>query len=188
MKKLVPTIIFILLLVGCKGQIQEKKTPQKPLKVESLIGEEGETVILGYMNRANLDTPEFQAWFQPEYNNIKIPEGWSAEYAPLAKNLEFKLFLGTWCGDTQRELGGMFKILDLLGVSNDKIEMYSISEAKDSPLSYEKEYDILNIPTLIFIENGKEINRFVEFPVVNLVDDFSKILKREPYENSYADF
>ena len=57
MKKLVPTIIFILLLVGCKGQIQEKKTPQKPLKVESLIGEEGETVILGYMNRANLYTP-----------------------------------------------------------------------------------------------------------------------------------
>ena len=38
------------------------------------------------------------------------------------------------------------------------------------------------------MENGKEINRFVEFPVVNLVDDFSEILKREAYENSYADF
>ena len=82
----------------------------------------------------------------------------------------------------------MFKLLDLMGVSQDKIEMYSISEAKDSPLGYEKEYDILNIPTLIFMENGKEINRFVEFPVVNLVDDFSKILKKQPYENSYADF
>ncbi|MDC6479162.1 hypothetical protein PQZ08_04810, partial [Flavobacteriaceae bacterium] len=144
MKKSILSIYFILLIIGCKNQEPQKTTPQKPLEVESLIGEEGETVILGYMNRANLNTPEFQAWFQPEYDNIKIPEGWAEEFKPLAKNLEFKLFLGTWCGDTQRELGGMFKLLDLMGVSQDKIEMYSISEAKDSPLGYEKEYDILN--------------------------------------------
>ena len=28
------------------------------------------------------------------------------------------------------------------------------------------------------MENGKEINRFVEFPVVNLVDDFSNKLNQ----------
>ncbi len=107
---------------------------------------------------------------------------------PLGKNLEFKLFLGTWCGDTQRELGGMFKLLDLLEISEDRIEMYSISEYKDSPLGYEKEFDILNIPTLIFIEDGNELNRIVEFPVESLVEDFSKILKKLPYKDSYADF
>ena len=151
MKYLVPTAVFALFIMSCKSPTQKKVTPQLPLEVETLIGEEGETVVLGYMNRANLDTPEFQAWLQPEYNNIKIPDGWAEEFAPLAKNLEFKLFLGTWCGDTQRELGGMFRLLDLMGVSNYKIEMYSISEAKDSPLGYEKKYDILNIPTLIFM-------------------------------------
>jgi hypothetical protein len=66
--------------------------------------------------------------------------------------------------------------------------MYSISEYKDSPEGYEKKYDIINIPTLIFMENGKENNRIVEFPVVNLLDDFSKILKKQPYQNAYADF
>ena len=74
MKKSILSIYFILLIIGCKNQEPQKTTPQKPLEVESLIGEEGETVILGYMNRANLNTPEFQAWFQPEYDNIKIPE------------------------------------------------------------------------------------------------------------------
>ena len=82
----------------------------------------------------------------------------------------------------------MFKLLDLLGVSEDRIEMYSISEAKDSPLGYEEKYDILNIPTLIFMENGKENNRIVEFPVESLVEDFSKILKKQPYKDSYSDF
>ena len=40
----------------------------------------------------------------------------------------------------------------------------------------------------LFFENGIEINRIVEFPVVNLLDDFSKILKKQSYKNSYSDF
>lgn len=188
MKNIILIVFFIILCIGCKSQSKKKSSSEDPLEVKSIIGEEGETVLLGFINLSNLNTPEFQSWFEPEYKNIKIPQGWAEEFAPLAKDLEFKLFLGTWCGDTQRELGGMFKLLDLMGVTDDKIEMYSISEDKDSPIEYEKEYDILYIPTLIFIENGREINRFVEFPVVNLVDDFSKILKRKNYENSYIDF
>ena len=82
----------------------------------------------------------------------------------------------------------MFKILDALNIQNNRIEMYGLSEFKDSPDRLEKEYEILNIPTLIFFENGIEINRIVEFPVVNLLDDFSKILKKQPYKNSYSDF
>ena len=57
----------------------------------------------------------------------------------------------------------MFKILDALNVHNNRIEMYGLSEFKDSPNRLEKEYEILNIPTLIFFENGIEINRIVEF-------------------------
>ena len=180
-------LLFIgLHLLSCK-QSQAPAYSSEPMEVKTIIGEEGETVILGYMNRANLNTEEFKAWFQLEYDQLKVPEGWAEEHAPLAKNLEFKLFLGTWCGVTQRELGGMFKLLDALGVTEKQLEMYAISEQKDSPLSYEKEYAILNIPTLIFIENGKENNRIVEFPVESLIEDFSKILKKEEYKDSYAD-
>lgn len=187
MKSFYLLLVSSLLIVSCKSS-QTPKYATEPMEVETLIGEEGETVVLGYMNRANLNTEEFMAWFQPEYNLLKIPEGWAEEHAALAKNLKFKLFLGTWCGDTQRELGGMFKLLDVLGVTEEQIEMYAISEAKDSPLGYEKEYEIINIPTLIFFENGKENNRIVEFPVESMIEDFSKILKKEPYENAYADF
>lgn len=186
MKISLSILLLFLIPLGCQNPVKEK--PQKPLEVKTLIGEEGETVILGYMNRANLNTEEFMAWFKPAYDNQNIPEGWIKEHFPLAKNLTFKLFLGTWCGDTQRELGAMFKILDALDVSQDRIEMYSVSEYKDSPDGYEKEYNIVNIPTLIFVEEGEENNRFVEFPVVNLLDDFSKILKKQPYQNAYADF
>ena len=187
MKRIQLLLLTCLLFASCKNS-QTSKYSTEPMKVETLIGEEGETVVLGYMNRANLNTEEFMAWFKPEYDLLKIPEGWIEKHARLAENLQFKLFLGTWCGDTQRELGGMFKLLDALGVNENQIEMYAISESKESPLGYEKDYDIINIPTLIFLENGKENNRIVEFPVESLIEDFSKILKKEAYKDAYADF
>ena len=186
MNKKFTIALLSLMLLNCTSTLKTEKLI--PLEVETVIGEEGETVVIGPMNRANLDTEEFMSWFQPEYDFLQLSEEWIKEHRPLAKNLTFKLFLGTWCGDTQRELGGMFKILDALEVSNDRIEMYGLTENKDSPTGYEKEYGIINIPTLIFYENGVENNRFVELPVETLLQDISKILKKEPYLNAYADF
>ncbi len=187
MKKIL-YLFFILLLsyTSCKKNFKENQ--QLPLNVKTLVGEEGETVILGPMNRANLNTDEFLAWFEPSYKSQKVPVDWVNEHLNLSEKITFKLFLGTWCEDTQRELGPMFKILDALNVHHNRIEMYGLSEFKDSPNRLEKEYEILNIPTLIFFENGIEINRIVEFPVVNLLDDFSKIIKKQSYKNSYSDF
>ena len=186
MKSILSLPLILLIVCTCKSNLENK--PQIPFKVQTIIGEEGETVILGVMNRANLNTKEFLTWFKPTYESQIISKVWIKEHISLAKNLNFKLFLGTWCDDTQRELGPIFKILDALKVGQDRIEMYSLSEYKDSPQGLEKKYKILNIPTLIFLENGKENNRIVEFPVVNLLDDFSRILKKQPYQNAYAYF
>ena len=179
------SFIILSLLLSCKAVTKQKTV--LPLEVQTEIGEEGETVVLGYLNRANLNTEEFNAWFQPEYDNLQFPEGWVEEHLPLAKNLHFKIFIGTWCGDTQRELGGIFKILDALEITDEQIQMYGLSENKDSPAGYEKEFEIYNIPTVIFMEKGKENNRFVELPVETVIQDFSKILKKEPYLNAYAE-
>jgi hypothetical protein len=66
----ITSLTFLLFaLISCKNSLP-KKTLQKPLNVESIIGEEGETVLIGYVNRINLNLPEFQTWFKPEYENI----------------------------------------------------------------------------------------------------------------------
>ena len=62
-------IVFSLFtFLGCTNFASEKTL--QPLEAQTLIGEEGETVILGFLNRANLNTPEFQAWLEPEYENL----------------------------------------------------------------------------------------------------------------------
>lgn len=101
MKQFVFFLFSSLLLIHCKSN-DTRKYSSVPMEVETLIGEEGETVVLGYMNRANLNTDEFNAWFQLEYDRLKIPEGWVEEHKPLAKNLEFKLFLEHGAGYSKR--------------------------------------------------------------------------------------
>ena len=63
MKRIQLFLLTSLLIVSCKNS-QASKYSTEPMKVETLIGEEGETGVLGYMNRANLNTEEFMDWFK----------------------------------------------------------------------------------------------------------------------------
>ena len=92
------SLLFFLSL-GCKSPVQLK--PQKPLEVQTLIGEEGETVVLGFMNRANLNTEEFNAWFQPTYDSQKIPNGWAEEHQVPKKSLKLRFFAKGRCSSAQ---------------------------------------------------------------------------------------
>ena len=176
MKKVIYIIIFILL--GCNSSLS-------PLPI--IYGEtiEGEPFIMGKINRQNLLIYQHSEWFQEEYNKYKVPIGWVEKNKVLLKKMNLKLFLGTWCEDSEREVPGMLKLIDYSGFDLSKIEMYAVSGEKHTPDNYEKGLNITNVPTLIFYKNGKEINRFVEFPNISLAKDLETIIQGESYKNPY---
>jgi len=79
----------------------------------------------------------------------------------------------------------MLKLIDYSGFDLSKIEMYAVSGEKHTSENYEKDLNITNVPTLIFYINGKEINRFVEFPNISLAKDLETIIQGQPYINPY---
>ena len=62
-----------------------------------------------------------------------------------------------------------------------------VDEDKTTPGKLEKVFELFNVPTLIFSENGTEINRIVEFPINGLEQDILAILSGEDYKNAYAE-
>jgi hypothetical protein len=68
------------------------------------------------------------------------------------------------------------------------MKLIAMSLDKTTVDSLEKNQDIINIPTIIFMKNGKEINRIVEFPIETIEKDIYKILSGNEYKNAYADF
>ena len=170
---------LIILLAGC-GSKQIKPMPTSPVKASS-----GEMILLGKINKANLQTSNHTPWFNQDYKSISIDPQWIENLKPYLRGLRIKVFMGTWCEDSQREIPHFFKLLLALEFDQKHVEMYAMSEEKTTPENYEKGWEIYNVPTIIFLKNGNEINRFVEFPVNSLESDITKIIKGESYTHSY---
>lgn len=183
MKKIL-LLIGLTLLINCQQKVPSEKTLQ-PLPAIQALTEEEKPMLLGPINRANLADSTYLSWFKESYDFYRIPEGWASKLKKPAQDLELVIFMGTWCEDTQRELGGIYKLIDALEMTDNQITMYALNEDKESEEGFEKPYTIINIPTVIFKKEGKEMNRIVELPVETLYEDMEKIITGQPYQNAY---
>ncbi len=144
-------------------------------------------MLVGEFDKADLEQEAFSKWFNEGYNEFNP----SAEaMATIKKNIsdyEIIAFMGTWCPDSRRETPKVYKILDEAGYDMSKLTFYGVNRQKTTTDNIEKEYDLNRVPTVIFMKDGKEVNRFVEYPRESIEEDFAKIVSGKEYKNSYAE-
>lgn len=144
----------------------------------------GETSKEELMNNTNFE------WFDTNYNNFKTDSELIKKIKRLLNKNKYSIevYFGTWCSDSQREVPEFIKILDESKFNYKKLKLIGVPESKEVPgVSEEKskELNITNVPTIIVYENGKEVNRYVEYARETLEKDLIKILSKEPYKHSY---
>ncbi|MGB0656839.1 MAG: hypothetical protein ACPGLR_03435, partial [Flavobacteriaceae bacterium] len=115
MKKLFFTSLIIL-LAGCGSK------QQKPIKTSPVKASSGEMILLGKINKANLQTSNHIPWFNQDYQSISIDPQWIENLKPYLKGLRIKVFMGTWCDDSQREIPHFFKLLQALEFDQKHVE------------------------------------------------------------------
>ena len=172
------SIVFAIFVIACNQQT----SPKAPTLGETT---EGEAIYLGVITHEHLNNDEFTPWFLPAHENFQVDETWVKQHKPLAKKMEFYLFMGTWCEDSQREVPGMIRLVEKLEREDD-LHIFALDEFKQSAEGIEKKWNIEQVPTLIVMEGGEEINRIVEFPMDTLEEDLGIILRKEPYKHAYA--
>ncbi|MCP9198432.1 thioredoxin family protein [Gramella sp. GC03-9] len=146
----------------------------------------GDDIILGPFQKEDLMKKPYSKWFQPRYEKFKPNEEAMATIAENIKDYEIRLFMGTWCADSKREVPKFLKILDLANYDHKKLELIGVDYDKTTKSGIEKEFDIEYVPTIIFYKDGEEVNRFVEYPQESLEEDIAKIVSGEVYNNSYT--
>ena len=96
----------------------------------------------------------------------------------ITKELSVDIFLGTWCGDSRREVPHFFKIVDELNIKLfNEIHIWAVDLNKklpDSNLAEEK--NIKYVATFIIYEADDELGRIVEQPKSTLESDILKII------------
>ncbi len=131
-----------------------------------------------------VNSPYTNRWFNPRFERYN-PDSESMEIIKNNINdFEIIMFMGAWCPDSHREVPRVFKILEESGYDMDDITVYTLNNRKQSEEQLEKKYNVTNVPTIIFLKDGKEINRFVERARETIAKDMAKIVSGKEYKNS----
>ena len=135
--------IFIMTLYACAAQEMNKK----------VIDANGREKLLGKIDKNGLQQDAFITWFDVNYREYQMD---TTTMAPLKKELdkfEIRAFMGTWCGDSRREVPRFYKILEELGYPAEKMKMVAVDyikpNYKKSPGGEEKGLQIIKVPTFL---------------------------------------
>jgi len=177
--------VFLFSIVTIELNAQTDSTYYQKIKDAS-----GNDMLLGNCSRQALLQAPFVQWFQSNYDNYTVDSATCRFIAPLLKDKKITIFLGTWCGDSKREVPRILKMLDCCNFPADQLNLIMVGNQgeayKKSPLHEEEGRNIVRVPTIIIEDKGKEAGRIVESPIVSLEKDLLTILRNEKYIPNYS--
>ena len=179
MKRTYFIILATVSFFACKSQ-----------KLNTKFKPEGKTpYLIGKIDKSGLESETYNNWFSKNYDAYSPdPETIKAIKENL-EDYEITLFMGTWCGDSKREVPKFYKILEAADYPMKQLTSVALSREKEtykeSPQHEEAGLNIVRVPTFIFFKNGKEVNRIIERPIENLEKDILKIMTTNDYKSNY---
>lgn len=201
-KVLLVSLIFLVLSCSSSKQITEKneivkiplvqkkalKTPKRvPFEKILTAKKDNNGDLIGIANRYLFEESPYKSWFDSRYKEYNTDKQVISEISKNIHQLTIKVFMGTWCHDSQREIPRFYKILDETKFDLDYLQIIAVDRSKKHK-NLEQGLNIFRVPTIIFYKNGNEIGRFVEHPVESIEKDILKIVSDQPYKHSYVDY
>ena len=157
---------------------------------KSVIDKKGTKKLLGKINKQGLEQAPFNDWFSKNYDSYLTNDKVVEKLKNSLKDYKITVFLGTWCGDSKREVPRFYNVLEAANFPKDQLKIIAVDNDvktyKQSPGGEEKGLNIHRVPTFIFYKDGKEVNRIVEYPKETLEKDMLKITTGQKYSPSYV--
>ncbi|MBL7996215.1 thioredoxin family protein [bacterium] len=135
-----------------------------------------EPVLIGIITQTELfaEFPIFKANYESYTPNDSVIHA----LRQFSGNIHVKIFLGTWCGDSKRNLSFFLKTLDLEGLANLTYTLYGLDRTKRDKQQLTVKYAISRVPTMVFLKNNAEIGRITEHPSKSVEEDMLSILQQ----------
>jgi len=141
---------------------------------------EGSPILAGKINFQKLNTTPYDTWFSENYNTYTPNKEFTKLIKSDIRTYTIKIFMGTWCGDSKREVPAFYKILEACDFPLERVTTIAVQadreHYKQSPGGEHEGLNIHRVPTFIFYKNGQEIQRIVESPKTSLEEDVHTIL------------
>ncbi|MGB6269740.1 MAG: tetratricopeptide repeat protein [Olleya sp.] len=156
---------------------------------QEVVDNKGNAKLLGPIDKDGLQKEAYKEWFNKNHDDYIVNEKLVETFKDSLKGYKIKVFLGTWCGDSKKEVPRLYKVLETANFNMDNLEVFALDNGKEhykqGPNGEEKGYNIHRVPTIIFYSEDKEVSRIVEHPVETIERDIEKIVTNQRYTFNY---
>jgi thiol-disulfide isomerase/thioredoxin len=146
--------------------------------------------LVGEINIEGLSSNSYKEWFQPNFASYTAETTNLEQVKDNLSEHQILIFMGTWCGDSKREVPRFIKILESVDFPMKNLKIVAVDKRKDfykkSPQGEEWGLNIRRVPTFIFYKNEREINRIIESPLATLEEDIISIVLQQEYVPNYS--
>ena len=130
----------------------------------------GNKILKGFITRQELANDTAFTWYAQNQAGY-VPEQTALQTIRANKDsINIIAFGGTWCGDTKNIFPKFFMLADAAGLSQDRVTLIGVDHNKKTIQHLSEAFNVINVPTIIVMKNGKEIGRVVEYGKYGMFD------------------
>jgi hypothetical protein len=144
-----------IVLAGCAATTTT--APASTTPIDTHHGPMGE--IVGPTSQEEIEA-ELPAW-RTAREASTIDSDAAARLASVPAGATVTVFLGTWCGDSRREVSRLFVALAAAGELPFAIAFIGVDRSKQAP-GYTESADLRYVPTIVVARDGVEVGRIIE--------------------------
>ena len=155
MKKIIILLDLVSANVGAISQAQyEVTTDAKHPEVK---------IFRGIVNKYLIENENTFTWMRSAKVGYKPDTATVNAFERNKGKVQFIVFGGTWCEDTQNILPKFFALQEKSGVPDNTISFFGVNREKKTLASIAEAFNIKNVPTIIIMKDGIEKGRVVEY-------------------------
>jgi thiol-disulfide isomerase/thioredoxin len=152
--------LSLCLILICSGFLLNAQTHYTLLDDEKSPGSK---YLYGFISKYRIENDPAYNWYNSSRSSY-TPERKVLNAMEASKSkIQFIIFGGTWCEDTQFILPKFFKLQELSGFPDSAISLLAVNRKKKTPGNLADAMGITNVPTIIIMKEGKEKGRIVEY-------------------------
>jgi thiol-disulfide isomerase/thioredoxin len=141
----------------------------------------GNKILKGILSKEDISKDTAFQWFQENQNGYKPYQEAVNILRRNTNNIQFIVFAGTWCGDSKYIIPKFFALLDSSFFPLDRVTLIGVDRDKKTISHLAEALNVINVPTIIVMKDGKEIGRVVEYGKYGMFDkELGEIIKGIP--------
>ena len=123
----------------------------------------GDKILKGLITRDLISSDTSFKWYAQNLAGYKPNEGAAKALKQKSTELQLIVFGGTWCSDTKYILPKLFALTDAASFPQDRVTLIGVDRNKKTLSHLSEALNVINVPTIIVMKEGKEVGRVVEY-------------------------